>query len=102
MNPFVSGSRPVFLIIVLALICFVSFNTVGFEQSCQSDGCIGVFAFLLVAWGLVALQLLILIPVYAVRQARLELPTAKWVIAWAIVSLVPALIAHLYIFREQL
>jgi hypothetical protein len=31
-----------------------------------------------------------------------ELPAAKWVLAWAVVSILPALVTHLYIFRRTL
>lgn len=87
---------------MLGLICFCAFQTVGFERSCQSDGCIGVFFILFVTWGFVGLQLLVMIPIYAARRMKEELPTAKWVILWVVVSVLPALATHLYIFRRNL
>ena len=38
-----SGFRPIGLITGLGLICLCAWWTIGFEGSCVSDGCIGVF-----------------------------------------------------------
>ncbi len=102
MNPFVSGFRPVFLIVTLMLICLFAFITVGGNSTCVSDGCIAVVLVALITWGLVVIQLLVVIPIYAVRQVRQKLPAAKWVIAWASVSVLPALVAHLIVFWKYL
>lgn len=77
-----------YLAVVATLI--VVLNTWGatFSHSCSSDGCIGIFIPLGASTILLILQLVICLPVLAVRWRRHEKPVAEVLLGWAVLSIV--------------
>jgi hypothetical protein len=64
-------SQPTLPIVMVVLIWLMALGTLGFNTSCQSDGCIGVFFLAAIMWGITAVQLFIALPVsFGSRSGR--------------------------------
>ena len=84
-------SRPTVPIVMVVLIWFMALGTLGFNSSCQSDGCIGVFFLAAIMLGVTAVQLVIALPVYFGSRSRRSSGN-KTPMTLAALSLLPAVI----------
>ncbi len=96
-SPLVRESQPTIVIVMVVLVWLTSLMTLGFNSSCQSDGCIGVVFLAAIMWGATALQLFIVLPIsFGSRSGRSS--DNKSPMIWAALSLLPAVIAQLIVF----
>ena len=91
-------SQPTFPIVMVVLIWLMALGTLGFNTSCQSDGCIGVFFLGAIMLGVTAVQLFIALPVSFGSRSRRSSET-KTPMILAALSLLPAVIVLVILFR---
>jgi len=86
-----------YLIAGLIVIFLLAAWAASFSRTCQSDGCIGVVFPTGGALIALAIQLLVLVPVFCFRRARSELPFGWPAAAWVGGSLAAFIFPMLFI-----
>ncbi len=78
------------------LICAFALFTLYFHATCQSDGCIGVVIPLTATWILTAVQLLVALPIHAIRCMKRDVSMGRTAAVLVIVSLAAPVIAGIF------